>query len=306
MTVASRETCAVIVTYRPDTAILRSALQACREQAGAVFVFDNASAPEAFDGMTDALQGVELQRSATNIGLAAAFNRGIDFARQRGFRFVLLLDQDSVPGPGMVATLRDAFDAVSQLQPVAAVGAVPVDARNGLPAPFVRVGFPFNRKLAASDRPVGCDFLISSGSLIPLEALAAIGGMEEGLFIDNVDLDWCFRARARGLALFGVGAARMRHSIGDALRPSRLQRGGAFVHQPVRLYYIMRNRVLLYRRRTTPRAWIAQDLLRLPLKFAATLLFQRPRRDYLERMLSGLRDGLRGVDGPAPPARRAR
>jgi rhamnosyltransferase len=37
------------------------------------------------------------------------------------------------------------------------------------------------------------------------------------------------------------------------------------------------------------------------MKFAATLLFQRPRRRYLQRMLSGLRDGLLGRDGPAPP-----
>lgn len=298
---AARGTCAVIVTYRPEAATLRSSLQACREQADAVFVFDNASPADAFDGVADVLEGVELRRSATNIGLAAGFNRGIDFARDNGFRFVLLLDQDSVPGPGMVAALRDAFDALSPSQRVAAVGTVPVDARNGLPAPFVRIGFPFNRKRPAGPgERVECDFLISSGSLIPLAALDAIGGMDEGLFIDNVDLDWCFRARARGFALFGVGAARMRHAIGDALRPSSLQRGGAFVHQPVRLYYIMRNRLLLYRRAATPMAWIGQDLLRLPLKFIATLLFQRPRRRYLERMLSGLRDGLRGVDGPAP------
>lgn len=297
------DTCAVIVTYRPDAAILRSSLQACREQVGAVFVFDNASPAEAFEGLAGALDGVELRRNDRNIGLAAGFNRGIEFARARGFRFVLLLDQDSVPAPGMVAALRDAIEAVSSSSHrVGAAGAVPVDGRNGLPAPFVRIGFPFNRKLpAAAEARVECDFLISSGSLIPMDALDAVGGMDEGLFIDNVDLDWCFRARARGFVLVGVGAARMRHSIGDALRPSRFQRGGAFVHQPLRLYYIMRNRVLLYRRQATPLAWIGQDLLRLPMKFAATLLFQRPRRRYLQRMLSGLRDGLRGRDGPAPP-----
>lgn len=302
MNAVARGVCAVIVTYRPDAGILRLALQACREQADEVFVFDNASPAEAFDGLADALDGVELRRSPDNIGLAAAHNRGIAFARERGFRFVLLLDQDSVPEPGMLAALREAFDDLSRSRRVAAVGAVAVDARNGLVAPFVRIGFPFNRKLPAQpgDR-IECDFLISSGSLIPLDVLHVVGGMDPGLFIDNVDLDWSFRARACGFALFGIGAARMRHAIGDALRPSRLQRGGAFVHRPVRLYYIMRNRVLLYRRKATPAAWVGQDLLRLPLKFALTLLFQPPRLRYLQRMLSGLRDGLRGVDGPAPP-----
>ena len=71
---AARGTCAVIVTYRPEAATLRSSLQACREQADAVFVFDNASPADAFDGVADVLEGVELRRSATNIGLAAGFS----------------------------------------------------------------------------------------------------------------------------------------------------------------------------------------------------------------------------------------
>lgn len=294
-----RDVCAVVVTYRPQIEILRRMLDACLTQAGSVVLFDNATNSKEFDAFLDTLVGVEIIRSQENLGVGAALNHGIFRAREKGFRFVLTMDQDSVPDAGMIDSLVITFRKLSLSIPVAAVGPVHRDSRNGHAAPFVRIGFPFNRKLFAScGQNIVCDFLITSGCLISLDALESIGGMDEALFIDNVDLEWCFRARRRGYALYGIGDAGMGHAIGDALRTSWL-RGSAFVHSPLRLYYIMRNRVLLYRRKDTPRAWIGQDLLRLPFKFMSTLLFLPPRGEYLRCMLRGLRDGLRGVTGPA-------
>jgi rhamnosyltransferase len=70
------------------------------------------------------------------------------------------------------------------------------------------------------------------------------------------------------------------------------------IHKPLRLYYIMRNRVLLYGRKETPAVWIAQDLPRLVLKFFGTALFVAPRLRYLRMMVCGLLDGVRGRTGP--------
>lgn len=296
---SAHDVCAVVVSYRPQPETLRRALDACKAQTGGVVLFDNASGSAETEVLLSALEDVDVIRSATNLGLGAALNRGIGRAREHGFRFVLLLDQDSLPDEGMVATLKRALQELSRTGNVAAVGPSHRDVRNGRIAPFVRIGFPFNHKhVAMPGERVACDFLITSGCLISLDALERIGGMDEALFIDNVDLEWCFRARRHGYALYGIGDAGMGHAIGDALRTSWL-RGSAYVHSPLRLYYIMRNRILLYRRRDTPRAWIGQDLLRLPFKFMSTLLFLSPRGQYLRCMLHGLWDGLRGVNGPS-------
>ncbi len=240
-------------------------------------------------------------RSPVNVGLGTAMNRAAEHARAAGFAYLLLLDQDSLLDPDMVATLQDAHEALAKTRPVAAVGPQFSDRRNGHVAPFIEIGFPLNRKLfGGPGQIVPCDFLISSGSLLPLDTLALIGGMDERLFIDNVDMEWCFRARHRGFGLFGVCDARMRHSIGDTLRAAWLKPGGVMIHKPLRLYYIMRNRVLLYRRKETPAVWIAQDLPRLVLKFFGTALFVAPRLRYLRMMVRGLWHGLRSIDGPMP------
>jgi rhamnosyltransferase len=175
------------------------------------------------------------------------------------------------------------------------------DPREQRDAPFVRVAFPMSHKLwcEAGTADIECDFLISSGVLIPIAVLDDVGGMDDGLFIDNVDLDWSFRARSRGYALFGVCGTTMEHRLGDERRPIP---GGhqQVVHGPVRLYFIMRNRIALYGRPHTPKVWIAQDLPRVAAKFFIFSALVGPRRDNLRFMVRGLVDGIRGRTGGCP------
>ncbi|MBO1770724.1 glycosyltransferase family 2 protein [Agrococcus sp. TF02-05] len=297
---------AVAVTFKPDEAVISEVLERAAPQVGNLVVLDNAT--PATDGAhwserVRLPDGVEVELRPTNAGLGAAYNRAVAIARGRGAQFVLLLDQDSLLEPGCVDALLRHADLRAARGPVGAVGPTFVDARSGERAPFVRFGFPLNSKShAPSGGDVDADFLISSGSLIPLSALDAAGPFDEGLFIDSVDMEWCFRARAAGLQLVGVADARMLHTIGDELIELP---GGAtmFVHSPLRLYMMTRNRVALWRRRGTPRVWTAQDVPRMVLKLARMTAFARPRAVNARAMLAGARDGWRGMQGPPPGAR---
>ncbi|HEY4146308.1 glycosyltransferase family 2 protein [Pinirhizobacter sp.] len=292
---SDRRVCAIVVTWHPDTEMLQRLVNAAGPQVSHLVVVDNGGTRLA------ARDGVTLLAQPVNVGLAAGFNVGIAFARAGGFDTVLLLDQDSEPKPGMVQSLIRALDGASAGTPIAAVGPVFQDVRENHVAPFVQFGFPLNRKIIAErGAPVPCDFLISSGSLIPLAVLDAVGEMDTTLFIDNVDLEWSCRAHAAGYALLGVPEARMGHRLGDGRR-GVLGLGHVVVHGPTRLYYIMRNRVLLYRMPHVPRTWVAQDLLRLPVKFLIFALLVGPRWRNARAMLKGLADGIRGRATACPP-----
>ncbi|HJP99548.1 MAG TPA: glycosyltransferase family 2 protein [Rhodanobacteraceae bacterium] len=295
--------CAVVVTHHPDLALLAALLDALAAQAGCVVVVDNASPGAALRDACAARPGVAFLALPENRGLAAALNEGIAHARSLPqVSHVLLMDQDSVPEAGMVGALKRVLDRLAETRRVAAVGPRFRDPREGSDAPFVRIRFPVNRQLLcdAGRAEVACDFLITSGSLIPLAVLDEVGGMEDGLFIDNVDLEWCFRAMDRGYALFGVCAARMLHHHGaERQRIPGLPRG-IIVHSPRRLFYMMRNRVLLYRRAYTPKRWVAQDLPRVVVKLLLFSLLVPPRRANLGCMLRGLYAGIRGRSGALP------
>jgi rhamnosyltransferase len=291
--------CAVLVTYHPEPTGLRRAIAAVRPQVDALVVVDNAT-PAIRELLGDA--DVTLLPQHSNIGLATAQNVGIDWARSNGHTHVLILDQDSLPASDMVASLLGGLRELAASSRVAAVGPRYRDVHADRDAPFIRVAFPMSRKLWC-DRTtpyVQSDFLISSGALIPLAVLDDVGRMDDGLFIDNVDMDWSFRARARGYALFGVCSARMEHALGDDRQ--RVLGGLARVvrHNPTRLYFIMRNRLALYRRPHTPRVWIAQDIPRVVAKFLIGSILVGPRARNVRYMVRGLIDGARRRSGPCP------
>lgn len=298
---------AVAVTFRPDEATIEDVLRRAAAQVGALVVLDNDS--PTVDGVHWSERvaipaGVEVVRAASNGGLGAAYNRAVAIAGERGARYALLLDQDSQLDEGCVDALLRHADRRAAHGPLGAVGPTFIDSRNGERAPFVRFGFPLNTKLhAPAGGDVDVDFLISSGSLIPLTAVEAAGPFDEGLFIDSVDMEWCFRAKAAGLALVGVADARMLHTIGDEL--VRLPGGGTmFVHSPLRLYMMTRNRVALWRRHGTPTVWTAQDVPRMLFKLGRMTAFAAPRIRNARAMLRGVRDGWRGRQGPPPSPRR--
>ena len=296
--------CAVIVSYHPEPAAIAALIEVMTRQVGAVVLVDNASDDDwqAALGERLAMRDGALLGQSRNVGLAAAQNIGIDWARSNGYHYVLLLDQDSEPGEGMVASLLQTLQMLAATSRVAAVGPRFHDVREDRDAPFVRIGFPLNRKLwcEVATQHIACDFLISSGALIPLDVLDQVGPMDAGLFIDNVDLEWGFRAQAKGYALYGVCAATMHHRLGDGRRALPFGSGQVVVHGPLRLYYMMRNRLLLYRMPHTPRVWIAQDIPRVLAKLFLFGVLIGPRLRNLRCMMRGLWDGLRGRDGACP------
>ena len=86
------------------------------------------------------------------------------------------------------------------------------------------------------------------------------------------------------------------HTLGE--RAFRVGQRVIHYHAPVRQYYMMRNRILLYRRDYIPKGWIVQDLFRVLVKFVLFSLVFAPRGRNIAMMLRGLWHGLRGIVGP--------
>ena len=289
-------TAAIIVTYHPEPGHVSALIQLILPQVNRVLIIDNGTGV----GLQDELRDLPILflPNPKNIGLAAALNQGLSIAADFGEDAVVLLDQDSEPSGDMVERLQDAYASLSNTRKVAAVGPLLVDARNGKKQPFVRIGFPLNTKIVPDDdAAVACDYLITSGCYIPMTVLADVGMMDDALFIDNIDMDWSFRAKAKGYELFGVPTATMMHRIGDVLFDMPMGMGQVMVHSPKRLYYSSRNRVLLYRRKHVSWTWILQDVPRFALKFMRLVTFVKPRRKIARAMILGLFDGIAGRTG---------
>mgnify|MGYP002888735411 CR=1 FL=1 len=56
--------------------------------------------------------------------------------------------------------------------------------------------------------------IITSGSIIPVKVLQNVGLMDETLFIDYIDYEWCLRAIHKGYQIY-LSDSKMRHNMGD-------------------------------------------------------------------------------------------
>ena len=290
---------AIVVTYKPDVIKLHALVNAVVDQVDWLVLIDNGEgliySKFSIDRKIPNLHALSM---GENRGLAAAQNEGIKKAKDLGAEFALFLDQDSLPAPDMVASLLEAITTLQeQGLRVAAVGPRYTDQNQGNLRPFVRIrGLCVKRfDCESSDQTVQVDHLISSGSLIPMAVLTAIGGMREALFIDYVDTEWSLRASRMGYRLFGVCNATMRHELGD--RPYRFFGSYLPIHSPARHYYLFRNSVWLYRQDWISWNWKAAILWSVLFKLIFFSLVPRDRLSQVKMMCRGLSDGVRGRMG---------
>jgi rhamnosyltransferase len=142
------------------------------------------------------------------------------------------------------------------------------------------------------NEPIPLHYLITSGTLIRLTALAEIGPMEADLFIDSVDFEWSFRARSKGYSLLGTYATCLQHRRGERLH--RVWPGLSIrLHSSQRLFYIYRNHFRLCFRRYMPPIWRIRGLWYLLVRTTLFALFVPHRLANLGAMLRGTLQGLR-------------
>jgi rhamnosyltransferase len=289
-TMCPGETGAVIVFYHPDATTVARANRIA--QWVPVVVIDNTPSTERQRpiGLDPA---IELISNAANLGIATAINQGVARLIQQGFRFALVFDQDSEPSRDHIDRLPAALAGlVAEGRRVATVGPAYHDGRLGGVAPFVRFGmFRLKRIVPTDEQPVEVDFLISSGSCINLECWDEIGPMEDDLFIDFVDLEWCVRAHKRGFSVLGIPSVIMRHSLGD--KPTRVFGRTFAMHSPTRHYYLFRNATALMCRPDMPMTWKTSELVKFPVRLVVYAMASDARCKHLKMAFAGIRDGLR-------------
>jgi len=282
----------IIVTFNPDIEPLEKLIDAVAPQLTHLIVVDNGSRNDPSLILKEQ-PDIELIALGENLGIAKAQNVGIERAKAIGSDYVLLLDQDSIPAPNMVAQLLKVAEMLAAKDiRVAGVGPSYIDARQGEAAAFVYLdGLKLKRRERQSlDEFVETDFLIASGCLTPIQSFDAVGLMNEEMFIDYVDIEWGLRAREKGYYCFGAFGAKMEHTLGDQWIKFRGRR--IPVHSPLRHYYHFRNAVWLCRQPWLSFSWKIVLFWRLVRQYLFFTFFFPQGMSHAKMMTVGLWHGI--------------
>jgi rhamnosyltransferase len=225
-----------------------------------------------------------------NLGIAKALNQGLQHALESNCQWLLTLDQDTRCYPDAVQTLLAA-------------------AATCIPEPVVIGGNYFDAKRGRHDAPVDLrgdclerKTVITSGCLVQSGFAANIGGFREDYFIDQVDHEFCLRARRHGGRVVITRKPIMHHSVGGDAGPKVPFRGQMLPdHSPVRKYYITRNSLVTVASywKTEP-LWCLIRTVRLLLGLPTMLLLETEKPAKARAFAAGCRDGLRRRMGPCP------
>ncbi|MGE3064232.1 MAG: glycosyltransferase family 2 protein [Hyphomicrobiaceae bacterium] len=292
-----------VVAFRPRPRELERIVDALAADAP-VLVYRNSVLTPGVERELSRRHGPRLAFIGTgvNLGLGAAYNVLAHAAAGCGAARLVLFDQDSAPGPGLVPALAACMDdLVAAGHRPAAVGPVPqaADERHAkTPRMVERRGMPPHD----GARPV--EFLISSGCLIELDALRAVGGFREDFFIDAIDIEWCLRAWHAGYSCWLATGARMPHRLGAGVMRIPLLGVNLVRQPPVRIYTFLRNQLAMLRLGPVGWRWKARAVPRLLVHSAAQVWVATDRSAMLRSVVAGWRDGLRGHLGAPPQLQR--
>jgi GT2 family glycosyltransferase len=192
----------------------------------------------------------------------------------------------------MVNVLAALFKLAHENDRIAAVGPLLIDESTELPLPFFSYRYGRKERITPveSDNALEVDFLVSSGTLLAMDAIAEVGLMREELFISYVDVEWCLRSRSRGYRILGCCATSMVHNLGE--RRLKIGRYIIPLHSPLRHYYLLRSGVYMQRLNYVSRVWKRADRRQLVRSFIFFSIADFPRLQEFLSMLRGIKDGL--------------
>jgi rhamnosyltransferase len=210
------------------------------------------------------------------------------WAFENGADFILQMDQDSIPDDKLVSNLMQCYDKLSEKgYKVGLVG----------PQDFDKDTKELNKArlkkgtYIEDTECVSLEHTLSSGSLIPKYVYDTVGGMDNDLFIDAVDSEYCWRIKKHGFLIVKNNNALLAHKLGDG-KKKILGCLNVSVPSPIRHYYQVRNVLLLFRRNYVPRYWKYTGLVKIVFKLIVYPFTLEQGYTRFKYILKGINDGI--------------
>lgn len=218
---------AAVILYNPDEKVLKS-IQSYYTSVQKLYVIDNSETPSLIKNTIEKLDKAVYIHDGENKGIAARLNAACSIAIDHKFDYLLTMDQDSSFEKQIFQEYLKCVENLSSESGVAMVGV----AYGGMTVEKNECSLKF------------VNFLITSGSILNLKSYKSIGCFDENLFIDEVDLEYCYNARSKGYKVAMFTNIYLNHSLGTkawGISFKTLKRTPRTLHSPLRMYYMVRN-----------------------------------------------------------------
>lgn len=257
----------VVVLYNPDIKVITN-IQSYIQQLDILYVLDNSKNTN--KNIVDSLvkySKVKYVKFTHNIGIAAALNYALREATE--YEFLLTMDQDS-------KFEKDMFKKYQSY----------IESRKGNDSIGI---FSANNMMQSYETQYSfAESVMTSGNLVNVKVASLLNGFNEELFIDEVDHEFCYRIRLAGYKILCFYDVIMEHHLGDMQEKSFFNLQFHITnHNPLRQYYMVRNRLYVMDKYPQVRKKYMGDLLKIILKI---ILYENKKIEKLKFIAKGFFD----------------
>lgn len=262
---------AVYITAYEEKEALENTIAAIRQQSYPVeeiFIVDNS--PQQIV-QTDLYQNTLVEFHPENLGVAGGLLQGICWARETGYDFLWLFDQDSQPAADALEKLINQYQKLShQGEKIGIIAPTILDIN--IQQEFPGCVFQEYKLIPGAHAQFNdyykCDAVITSGSLVNMAAAKDVEFPTVDLFLDAVDYAYCLNFRKQGYEIIVIKDTIMLHRIGkysqvvDRLAKDKKE-VKTYLCPPSRYYYACRNHTFLETRNSNKRKLLSSIVYRI-------------------------------------------
>ena len=266
-----------------------------------IVIVDNASTDGSADWAERHFPSATLVRHADNRGITGGNNAGIQWCRENGCDWILLLNNDTVVEPDFLSRLMAYAEPACLLVPKIYFHDNTALINNHLGTYDYRRGLHQDWFYGKLDSPASREISLATMAntcalLMPQEVVAHVGLMDDVYFIYYDDTDFLTRAVRKGNYIKFIPDSVIYHRESSSS-------GGA--DSPLSVYYLNRNRLYFMRKHQTNRLVFGYFLVYFMLTrmIVAGRYLRRGQRTQFIALLNALADFCLGRMGHAPSRR---
>lgn len=279
--------CAIVVSYKPGKEIINNVL-VLNNTVATVIIVDNTVTDNSYIDQVSAYTNVKLYKNQSNLGVATALNIGIAMAKELGFSWVILFDQDTEPSEYMIDVMCSTWRKNM------------LNYNIGILASKYNEGHVDTVVVDKSNTGINLvKYTITSGSMLSINAYNHVGRFRDDFFIDMVDFEYCSRLYRHKYVVLITDEVLMNHYHGNQANVRKFGISRSYSdYAPKRYYYRVRNGLILSKELICrDLLWSVSRVCYLILKPLFILFFEDNKVDKLKYYLMGIKDAFVGKMG---------
>lgn len=206
MKITTKDICAGIVLYQPDIKLLIKNIKKIIPQVNEVFLYDNGSSnrKEITTTVLPLFKNIKYVNGYKNLGIAHALNKINELAYNRGYKWCLTLDQDSICSPNLIKN----YLRVDDNSKLAIICPFILNNNKYSLEEYKKINLP---NISYIRNPMDC---ITSGCLVNTSIYKEINGVNEDLFIDFVDTELNCKVLKNGFSIIRCNNTYLTQKMG--------------------------------------------------------------------------------------------